>query len=337
MKNTYTTPADFWQERDFGAKISATFEFIGAHWRGLGKCLAYFVLPVALLAGIGLGLFTNLAARAATSHQKFSMQDSSPLHFLSSSGFGAVGLGVAGLMLSFFLLTSTLYAYMRARMQRPATEPITPAVVWAELRNRLPRLAQAIGLILVASLLLSGGVSFIFLGAVGTGKGGSGTAILLAGILLPIAYIFLIYASIALSLFLPVLWFEDVPVLAAVGRCFRLIKGRWWATWGLLVVAFLIQSLVSMVFSLPTYAIAAGRFLGLPGLSEGVLPLVGQSISLVGLVFTYSISLLALAFQYFNLVEQKDGYGTSLLVSQLGQPATTAQSGYYQPDEEGEY
>ncbi|RZK62488.1 MAG: hypothetical protein EOO59_02430, partial [Hymenobacter sp.] len=59
MKNTFTTPADFWQERDFGAKISAIFEFLGAHWRRLGKCLVYFVLPVTLLMGIGLGLMTN--------------------------------------------------------------------------------------------------------------------------------------------------------------------------------------------------------------------------------------------------------------------------------------
>ncbi|TDN37504.1 hypothetical protein E4631_01125 [Hymenobacter sp. UV11] len=336
MRNTYTTPADFWQERDFGAKISATFEFIGMHWRPLGKCLVYFVLPVALLAGIGLGIYASSAFRAVASQQGRSVinYSSSAFQFMN---FGALGLSVVGIMLGFLLLTSTLYAYVRARLQLPATEPITPTIVWAELRGRFGRLAQAIGLAIVVGLLLGGVVSMVFLGAVGKGKGGSGGSIMLAGILLPIAYIFMIYAGIALSLLLPVLWFEDGPIFASVGRCFRLIKGRWWATWGLLFVASIIQSMLTIVFALPSYALTAGHFLGLPGLSSSVLAYAGQGIYLIGFIFTYCVPLLALAFQYFNLVEQKDGYGTSLLVSQLGQPAPTAQSGYYQPDEEGEY
>lgn len=335
MRNTYTTPADFWQERDFGAKISATFEFIGAHWRPLGKCLVYFVLPVALLAGIGLGLFTSSAFLSFSRHA-FSTRNGSGSSF-QLLNFSGLGLGLASIILGFFLLTGTLYAYVRARLRLPATEPVTPAVVWAELRGRLGRLVQAIGLALVVGLLLAGVFSLVFLGAVGQGKGGSVGAIMVAGILLPIAYIFLIYAGIALSLFLPVLWFEELPILASVGRCFQLIRGRWWATWGLLLVVSILQSLLSIVFSLPSYALTAGKLLGLPGLGTDVLTLLAQSINLVGLTFTYCVPLLALCFQYFNLAEQKDGYGTSLLVSQLGQSAPTAQSGHYQPDEEGEY
>ncbi len=336
MKNTYTTPADFWQTRDFGAKISATFEFIGVHWRPLGKCLIYFVLPVALLAGIGLGIYTNSAIQAVAGQHGRSVINYSGSAFRFMN-FGALGLSVVGILLGFFLLTSTLYAYVRARLQLPANQLITPTIVWAELRGRFGRLAQAVGLAIAVSLLLGGVVSLVFLGAIGKGKGGSAGSIMLAGILLPIAYIFMIYAGFALSLLLPVLWFEDEPIFASVGRCFRLIKGRWWATWGLLVVASLIQSMLSIVFSIPNYIFAAGHFIGLPGLSTGVLTVVGQGLYLVGFIFTYCVPLLALAFQYFNLVEQKDGYGTSLLVSQLGQPAPTAQSGYYQPDEEGEY
>ncbi len=334
MKNAYTTPADFWQERDFGAKISATFEFIGVHWRPLGKCLVYFVLPVALLAGIGLGIFTNSAFQSVFSHRGFSARSNNPFQFLN---FGWLGLGALGILLGVFLLTGTLYAYVRARLRLPAAEPVTPAVVWAELRARLGRVAQAIGLALVVGLLVAGLVSLVFLGAFGTGKGGSIGVIAFAGILLPIAYLFLIYAAVALSLYLPVLWFEELSVLASVGRCFQLIRGRWWATWGLVVVVSILQSMLSVVFSLPSYVLTAGQFLGLAGLGTDVLTLVAQSIYLVGLTFTYCLPLLALCFQYFHLAEQKEGIGTSLLVSQLGQPAPTAQSGHYQPDEEGEY
>jgi hypothetical protein len=337
MKNTYTTPADFWQERDFGAKISATFEFIGVHWRPLGKCLVYFVLPVALLAGIGLGLFTNSAFQSVFSHREFSTRTDGSFRALQLLNFGGLGLGIVGVLLGFFLLTGTLYAYVRARLRLPATEPVTPTEVWAELRGRLGRLLQTMGAALLAGLLLMGVFSLVFLGAVGQGKGGSAGAIMLAGILIPIAYIFMAYAAVAFSLFLPVLWFEELTIVASVGRCFRLIKGRWWATWGLIFVASIIQSMLSVVFSLPTYMLTAVQSLGMPSAGTSALALVGQGIYLLGFLLTYCVPLLALCFQYFNLVEQKEGYGTSLLVSQLGQPTPAAQSGDYRPDEEGEY
>ena len=115
MKNTFTTPANFWQERDFGAKISATFEFIGAHWRTLGKCLVYFVLPFTLLMGIGLGFFTNsmfdqmggvLAPRQSGWHSTVGAPGSSPFGVYNFSG---LALAFIGGLLAFLLLTGTVF------------------------------------------------------------------------------------------------------------------------------------------------------------------------------------------------------------------------------------
>jgi hypothetical protein len=349
MKNKYITPADFWRERDFGAKISAVFEFIGAHWRPLGKCLLYFVLPCALLMGIGMGLFTNsmynkmgsLMGGAAASRQlggpvEIAPQYGSGASPLNQFNLGGIAVGFLGSMLSFLLLVGTVFGYVRARLRLPAATPITPAVVWAELKGRIGRMLLVVGLVMAVYLLLAFGFSLLI--AISANRGGlnSVTAIMLG---------FLVFGTLAtylgvvLSLFFPVLWLEDGGVFATVGRCFQLIKGRWWATFGLLLVVAMIQGMLLIVFIIPQYAVMIGKMMHVPSLSSDVLGLVAQCIYAVGIMFTYTIPLLALAFQYFHLAEQKEGWGLRLLVDALGQPQAipVAHSGHYRPDDEGEY
>jgi len=340
MKNTFTTPADFWQERDFGAKISASFEFIGIHWRPLGKCLVYFVLPAALLMGVGLGLFTNSffnGAAQAPARQQAAMAHRGAIGFFRLYSFGGLGLALLGGMLAFLLLAGTLHAYLRARLRLPAATPVTPAEVWAELRARLGRMLGALGLLL-AGYLVAVVVAVFVLGVVGMSlRSGSMAAFMFISIFIVYGLVF--YLAVGLSLFMPVLWLEDLGIFASIGRCFSLIKGQWWATFGLLMVAVFLQSMLTIVFALPQYAVMMGKLLHLPGLGSDVLGLVAQALYAVGIVFTYTLPLLALVFQYYNLVEQKDGLGLRLLLGQLGQPqaAPVAQSGHYRPSEGGEY
>lgn len=338
MKNTYTTPADFWQERDFGTKISAVFEFIGAHWRALGKCLVYFVLPGALLMGIGLGLVTNkmfdLTGRITAAQRAGTRLPhvTSPFEMFNFSG---LALAMVGGLLAFLLLSGTVYGYLRARLYLPATEPITPSRVWDELRARLGRMVG--GTLL---LFLLGGVGFgVIFGAL-LMFGSLFVRSTFAGPLLAIllAYVVMGYISVSLGLYYPVLWLEDTDVFAAIGRCFQLIRGQWWATCGMLFTALFLQSMFTIVFAIPQYAVMMGKMLQLPGLNSDVLGMVAQCFYAIGIIFTYCIPLLALAFQYLNLVERQEGIGLRLLVDQLGQGhAPAAESGHYRPDELGEY
>jgi hypothetical protein len=338
MKNTYTTPADFWQERDFGTKISAVFEFIGAHWRALGKCLVYFVLPGALLMGIGLGLVTNkmfdLTGRI-TAAQRAGTQlphGTSPFEMLN---FGGLALAMIGGLLAFLLLSGTVYGYLRARLYLPANEPITPSRVWAELRARLGRMVGGtllLGLLGGVGFGLVFGVLMMFLSLI---AGGSVAGPMIG---LMLGYVVIGYISVSLGLYYPVLWLEDTDVFAAIGRCFQLIKGQWWATCGMLFTAVFLQSMFAIVFAIPQYAVMMGKMLQLPGLNSDVLGMVAQCFYAIGIIFTYCIPLLALAFQYLNLVERQEGIGLRLLIDQLGQGhAPAAESGHYSPDELGEY
>jgi hypothetical protein len=340
MKNRYLTPANFWQERDFGAKISATFEFLGAHWRPLGKCLVYFVLPFTLLMGIGLGFFTNsmfdqmggaMAAKQSGWHSTVGAPSSSPFGMVS---FGGMALAFVGGMLAFLVQAGTVLGYLRARLHLPADQPVTPAAVGAELRARLGRMVLVIVLLGVGYMA----VSFTALLLVGmlAGIGGSGIGMVLG---FPLVWGLIMYLAVVLSLFFPVLWLEDNSLAGTLSRCFQLIKGRWWATFGLLAVVGIIQSTIAVVFVLPQYAVMFGKMLRVPGLDSDLLGVLAQCMFAAGIVFTYALPLLAMSFQYFNLAEQKEGWGLRLLVHELGQPQAVpaAESSHYRPDEEGEY
>lgn len=337
MKNTYTTPADFWQVRDFGAKISAVFDFIGEHWRRLGKCLVYFVLPGALLLGIGLGLFFNTLYDQMGLARKVGASGPNTMGSASFTGFSLTGgvLMFVGLLLSALLLLSTVYAYLRARLRLPAAEPVTPAAVWAAMRERLGSMLLSIVVFLGGYFGLALGFGVVF-GVAAVGFKSAAASIPILFLVGMAVFALATYVGVALSLYFPVLWLEDRSVFSTVGRCFQLIKGRWWATLGLLLVVALLQSTLSIVFILPQYAIMFGKMMQLPGLDSDVVGVLAQCFYAVGVIFVNCVSLLAAAFQYFSLTEEREGHGLRLLVNELGQPQATptAYSHHYRPEEE---
>jgi hypothetical protein len=314
MPPSFTKATDFWHERDFGQKITATFEFIGAHWRPLGRVLLYLVVPVALLQSIVVVLLQSRLLQSwhesysrASGYSYLSTTFASPLYYLSA---------VSGLALQAVLILS-VYGYLLECLYptHPGT-PITVADVWAIVKRRF--LGTFFALLALALVVMFGFVFFAIPG---------------------------IYLGVAFSLFFIVQLIEDGDFSTTLSRCLSLIKGHWWSTCGLIFI---------MVFLLGMVRIGMGMLLGLIGLGamgtgllsgltqagEG-LPLlgllVGAIITLVSLL-AYPPILLALAFQYFNLVERNEGVGLRQLVSQLGQaPQAPPSNTTYRPDEEGEY
>lgn len=312
MKNTYATPADFWQERDFGAKISAAFEFIGVHWRPLGRVLLYLVVPLALVRGIvAAALQARIldAMQLGTGSSGFGMRYATYLSAFQSPWYflNAVLGGVF-----YTVLILSVYGYLaRCVYAEQPGAPVTVPQVWEVVKSRLV-----------------------------------GTYFSLVGIWLLIAFGFIclfvpgVYLVVTLSLFFAVSVLENSGFMTAISRCIELIKGKWWSTFGLL---FIMATLFYLVFaSLGALAVLVGGVKSLLFSSgSGFSPflVVVAAVSGVLSVFFYVPLMLVLAFQYFNLVERREGVGLRLLVNQLGdeQAAVAAQSEHYQPEEEGEY
>lgn len=319
---SYTHESDFRQERSFGQKVSATFEFIGLHWRPLGRVMLYLVAPLALLQGIitalvqsrllstmasfgrtgQLGRADPLAAQRAMLGVTFQ----NPLYYLS------MVLGMV--FVSMCILT--IYGYVMCCL-RPAgavVEPITPAQVWAVAKRHL--VGTFFSIWGVSLVIMLGFFVFFFPG---------------------------IYLSVALSLFFIVRVVEETGFAATISRCLSLTKGKWWSTFGVIFIMIVLLYLLILGLSMVMGVLQAG----LHG-AFGTTTQPGQisSVFVVALTLFFTIItfllyppvLLALAFQYFNLVERRDGVGLHHLVGQLGQAPLAGPDGTtYRPSEEGEY
>jgi hypothetical protein len=323
MPLSYTHESDFRQERNFGQKISATFEFIGAHWRPLGRALLYLVAPLALLQGILTALVQSrlFSSMLSTAHDPRTYGSRDPLatqRALLGSTFQnpLYYLAIATSLVFAAMFILTIYGYL-VRCLRPAgaePTPITPGEVWAVVKQHLVSTFFSLwGLGIIVVL----GFFFFFLPGY--------------------------YLAVALSLFFIVRVVEGTGFFATFSRCLYLIKGKWWSTFGLIItmigLLYVLMFSVSMLFSVLRLGIPSAFVPTTePGQASAIFVVVLTVFFTVVTFLIYPPILLALAFQYFNLVERREGVGLAHLIGQLGQAPAAGPSGTtYRPHEEGEY
>ncbi|QIL75622.1 hypothetical protein [Hymenobacter sp. HDW8] len=331
----FTQPADFLKERDFGQKIEASFDFVRAHFRPFGKCMLYIVLPAALLTGIGTGLMQSrlqLYMQQVKTAARTGNASMAPLvDFIGSPEYV---LAILGSLLTFMLLILTTYGYMTLTLSKAdSAADIEVADVWALVRRRFfGTLLATLGLavVMIAATLPILGV-FGLLSVLGS----------MAGLLLPVAYIATFYVMVSLSLF-HIIWVrEELGFFATLRRCFYLVWGKWWSTFGLIMVMLLIIGMMAIVFFIPQSFLNITSIITPDAASPNALLVVAvNTMSSMALMMLYPLLFLAIAFQYFNLVERKEGEGLHRLVGRIGQPAVVDQpvaAARYRAEEEGEY
>lgn len=318
MRQLYTQSSDFYRERDFGQKISATLEFIAGHWRPLGQVLVRVMVPVLLVRSVLQALIQQYLP------VEFSRPDSS-LHLDGGSMlrlqagmwrtiFTSLAYWTGSLVgsISFSLLIVSVYGYLvlLARRGTPGAPP-TVAEVWGLMRREF--LGTFLALWGVGLLV---GLGFLFLAIPG------------------------IYLSVVVSLFFIVKLSEGIGFGAAFSRCWLLISDKWWSTFGLIAIALLLYYVVLVGIG-GVAVLVSGGFAALMQAARAKSPLGAVVISCLTSLSTlllYTPLLLALAFQYFNLVERREGTGLRLMINTLGQTAPPQVSNAaYQPHDEGEY
>lgn len=131
-----------------------------------------------------------------------------------------------------------------------------------------------------------------------------------------------IWLYVLFAVAMPVLLVEGTGGRKALGRSKRLVEGRWWATFGALMLGFLLAGLLTFVADL---AVSLPLFLVVDDSS-----LAGHLVTALGQGLGYLIALplqaAITALIYFDLRVRKEGFDLQVLAQRIGTEAP-AQSG----------
>jgi hypothetical protein len=278
------------EERDFGEKFNATFQFARQNFKNLGLCILFLGTPMMILAGILTAYF----------QMNYQFNAINSLDQIPSGFFGYLALfAFANFIAYTWLLTVTLayiYEYLGGNRD------ITPGKVFSLAISKFGKILGAS--IVVSIITILGMVLLVIPG---------------------------IYLAIALLLVSAIIFIEDDPTFEAITRSIRLIKGKWWSTFGLVFVMGFVVGIMQFVFTIPSLIIAIPKALHQQVLVFDIGAIIGQVITSIGTTLLYPLIFIAIAFQYFNLVERKESAGLKQQIRMAGIQVEAT------PKNEGEY
>ena len=269
---------EYYRIRDFGQKFNATIEYLRQHFLTLFVLILVVTVPFTVLGGF-------MQYYYFAEFQRFALGAMDPFEILNLFGelFPLMLLSSSISIVMNAALIGSVYTYMR--MAQNSEEAIQPLDVIGQL---VPKLAGIVVLLIASALISSIGVMFFFFPGV--------------------------YLAVVFSLTIPVYVFEDVSVGEALGKPFTLIRGKWWSTFGLLFVTFLLVIIITFALAVPI-----GLVIGLHELFGNGDFLSEESSQFWQVLTTsvvnsfsyvlFSLPSIALAFQYFNLTERTEGRG----------------------------
>lgn len=259
--------------RDFSDVFNGSFAFMSQEMKQLVRVL---------------GLYAGVPVIIAVILNALYLQDAFTVIFeMSNSGIGAMPNPVLiflTIIVSFVaqvFIMGLVPAYL-GEYEEKGRNGFSAADVW----NRFARhFGAIIGYSIVAGLLMF--VGFLFL--------------IIPGIYLSVPFTFVLYVKVI----------EDKDLGDTLSRCFQLVKSRWWATFGIIILAYLIISVVGWLFSIPTMIVAGIQ--GFMAVSGGEA-MDGNSLGIIlstifaglGQYILYPVLYIIIAFQYYTLREQKD-------------------------------
>ncbi|MEQ9440747.1 MAG: hypothetical protein RIG62_16980 [Cyclobacteriaceae bacterium] len=273
---------DLYKKRDFGEKINATFAFLRQNFQPLGRCLLFIAGPLLLITGIISGM---LPVVVQNEMEVFNLVGGGAIN-----GFLSLIAGV--------LVVAVVHVYLDQYVKQADVRPIEVAEVWEGVKK-----------IFFPFLLTS----------------------IVIGIVIVLGFMFLVIPGFilmaALSLIYIIMTRERLSFGDAFSRCFKLVGGNYLSTLLLIFVIVILQLMLGTIIGLPAILIigfdaffsASGEaLLKEQSLFYQLLYIIAQIINTVCSQFLTSIPLLALAFQYGNLIEKKESTGLMQDIQALG-------------------
>ncbi len=311
------------QERDFGDKINASFTFVSQNFKTLFLSVLYFAGPLSLIGGIANGIVQSnnldLASLGAAKPQGTSSGEIFANSFGNSmTQFFTLNylIAIIFLILASVTVAITVYAIMLEYNENP--EALSIERVWARIKTIfLPVLRSYVVTIFIFMLIIIAFVATI--AALISGVGGIFSGFL-SGVIGIAGFMLVSYFFVTYSLSPAIVAYEGIGALEAMSRAKFLIKDKWWSTFGLIMIIGIINSFVAMIFGAPAMIVTFMKVLKVGGGISGNVPLIITTmISTVGQIVVSSLTYVAISFQYFNLVEKREGNGLKMLIEGIGQ------------------
>jgi hypothetical protein len=260
-----------------GEILDVAFKICFAHWKTLLKAVLIVIVPVQIVSTLLTADYTIESLDLNTSTTKTSEESLEQLN-------QALGGLVASSLLQVLAVTLATAACFRAIAQAYLGQPTD----W--------RASVSYALRLLPALLL-----LVVLWALGIGLGT--LLFIVPGIWLYISWAFA----------LPALLVEGKRGPSALGRSFELVRGRWWKTFGVIVLGFLLAAIIS---SLVQVVFFVGIFIGA---DNHALVLVLSGIAgVAGLAISTPFQAALLTVLYFDLRVRKEAFDLELLAQGIG-------------------
>ena len=298
-----TEPIDLRRSRDFGEQVNVTVAFIRQNYRKLGRSVVSIagatILANALVTFVLL-IFPYLSFAAG----------GEGLEQMEST------VTIAGTLLQFLLygvvliqIICAVNAYVMLYLEHGA-DGFGVEDVQRESKKKFWLIARTL---LMLWLLTA------FLLAFGKGWLASGGLIRL---MMGVAMISVVARFIVrLIPIFSVMFHEQEAFSDAMDRCKELMENRWWFTFGLILLFYVLVIVMMLLLELPAYLILWSKefdpYLG----GEWLLTIPVVALSLLSsLVGTAGLALPVIAgtLHYFNLVEKTDGTGTMQRIDTIG-------------------
>jgi hypothetical protein len=206
----------------------------------------------------------------------------------TNSVMSSLALLGAGYLLNFFLSPFTYGAVIYAACESALGRPVT---IWGAIRGVLSRYFAILGYVFLLDLMV---VLFC---------------------LFPLW----IWIAVGWVAVLPVIFIEKSGLVAGMGRSWRLVEGRWWRTFLILFLIFLLSTFVSQ--ALAAFLIIAQQVVGIIASNYLVLA-VSQSFAVIVAALVNPVVQIAVVLIYFDLRVRREAIDLFQLAQRVStQPA----------------
>lgn len=312
---------EFQQARDFSKKISVTFEFVKQNFKPLFKSILFIAGPPMLVGSVlAGGLYSDYFGWIGEISKTPATVDTFGEGIFSPTLWVQIALAVLFMFASGVMIVSVVYNYM-LEYDAKKSPTIDVQEIWDRVRDTLPMYISTMLLYWITLIAAYGLAVALIIGAATASP-------FLAFFVAVAVFIGLFYFTVSISFLFFVRAYEKIGFLEAIARCFFLIRDKWWSTFGLIFILSLVQSTISSLFLIPWYinffismmhTIDGSPFKEPSFFSEMVNNLFMTFYFVVSFLL-YALPLIALAFQYLNLVELKEAKGLLSKIDTIGQP-----------------